>query len=145
MGCYCCACARSIDLRQQAPILEPRATGRLVKWPRAGADNRAMHWILAAAAAPDVCLPDFLLVIGLMVILTASRCAKTGVITRTRDYQSRNRRDKSLEFWAGYQGDEPIPGISSKTDPLNFYYILLAMYLCGGALILTAIVQMLPS
>jgi hypothetical protein len=101
-----------------------------------------MGWTLAAAQA-DSSFAAVPLILGLVLLALGYVFAKTGVITRDRDYLSRSQRYRSAEWFSGYQGDEPTPGINRDSDPFTFEYIVLGMYFFGALLILTAIVGML--
>ena len=107
-----------------------------------GADIDLMCCILAATQAdPSFAAVPFIL--GLVQIALGYVFARTGVITRDRDYMSRSRSDRTAAWLSGYQGDEPTPGVNRESDPFTFEYIVLGMYFFGTLLILTAIVGML--
>jgi hypothetical protein len=91
-----------------------------------------------AAAQSDFSFPALRFILGFVLILIGGGCAKTGVITRPPPRRG--------EWLSGYQGDGPLPGgLSRKSDPLTFYYVIVCMYLVGAYLIGSAAVLALFS
>jgi hypothetical protein len=91
-----------------------------------------------AAARADDSFPAVRYVLGFVLILSGFGCAKTGVITRPRPGRYR--------WLTGYQGDGPPEGgITEKSHPFTFSYLILCMYVVGGYMILSGSFEMLFS